>query len=53
MKNLIHYIFILFSLILLFAAALPAFFIWIFFRFNIMEKIYWACGDFERKHFSQ
>jgi len=53
MKKFAHYIFVLLSLILLFSAALPAFLIWILFRLNIMERIYWYCGDFERKYFDK
>ena len=52
MKKLAHYVFVLLSCILLLSAAVPAFFIWLIFRYNIIERIYWYCGDFERKHFS-
>ena len=53
MKKFAHYIFIILSIFLMAGAFLPAFIIWVIFRENVMERIYWWCSDFERKYFDK
>lgn len=52
MKQFLHYIFVVSTLLIMLLCIIPAIFFWLFFRYNLIDSIYWWAGDIERKYFS-
>lgn len=51
-KAVLHYLFVIFTLLFMMIMIIPAIFFWLFGRFNIIGSIYWWAGDIERKYFN-
>ena len=53
MKKILHYIFIISTIILMAICVIPAIFFWLVTDYNLIHEIYWAAGSFERKYFGK